>query len=70
MNEEINELIDRLSAKERADLLDGLRQRDRKRAASDALTLASLITHHFRTLGMHEEAEYMANLQHRLYDLT
>jgi hypothetical protein len=70
MNEEIIDLLGRLSEKERADLLDGLRQRDRKRAASDALTLASLITHHFRTLGMHEEAEYMANLQHRLYDLT
>jgi hypothetical protein len=31
---------------------------------------ASLLTHCLRSLGMHEEAEYVANLQHRLFDLT
>ena len=64
------DFIDSLTAKERTDLLAGLTNLHLKRTASDALMAASLLTHYLRTLGFNEEAEYMANLQHRLYDLT
>ena len=62
--------IDSLTAKERTDLLAGLTNLHLKRTASDALMASSLLTHYLRALGMNEEAEYMANLQHRLFDLT
>ena len=64
------DFIDSLTAKERTDLLAGLTNLHLKRTASDALMTASLLTHCLRSLGMHEEAEYVANLQHRLFDLT
>ena len=64
------DFIDSLTAKERTDLLAGLMHKHQQRTAKDALMTASLLTHCLRSLGMHEEAEYVANLQHRLFDLT
>jgi hypothetical protein len=64
------DFIDSLTANERTDLLAGLTNLHLKRTASDALMASSLLTHYLRALGMNEEAEYMANLQHRLFDLT
>jgi hypothetical protein len=69
MNAQITELFDRLSAKERTDLLAGLKRLDQRRSAEDALMTASLLESQLKLLGLREYAERVADIQEHIRDL-
>lgn len=69
MNAQITELFDQLSAKERTDLLAGLKRLNQRRTADDALMTASLLESQLNLLGLKEYAERVANIQEHIQDL-
>lgn len=69
MNAQITELFDRLSAKERTDLLAGLKRLDQRRSAEDALMTASLLESQLKLLGLREYAEMVVHIQEQIRDL-
>lgn len=54
--------IDTLTAKERADLLAGLKRIDRRKTVFDATSVGSLLESYLRTLNRHADADQVRTI--------
>jgi len=58
--------IDNLTAKERVDLLAGMRQRDKRETASEASSVGSLFESQLRLLGRFSDADQVGAIVNQL----